>query len=439
MSKYTNRRVRAQDDKAGEAADQFREYLRQSIRDTLWELMQEEVEQLCGRRHERGRDAEHRRAGSERGVFYTEGGKQVIDRPRVRRQREDGNEEEVRLTSYAQARSRGNIEQEIYSRMSEGVSTRGCARLSGKTISASTASRLWVEGSIQKLEELRGRDLAKEEFIGLMVDGVFLGRELVVVVALGITCAGEKRMLDFTVGSTENYEVVKELIVRLRQRGFSVEDRRLLTILDGAKALRKAIKEFWPDAVVQNCLVHQERNLYRYLPKRDHPECRRLLRRLRLAQGPQAAREALAELRRFVAARNAAALASLDESGEELIALHLLDVPATLNTSLLSTNLIENAIHNYRRQTQRVTRWQPKTDQVDRWSATALLWVERGFNKIVGHADLPKLRAALTRPTAVCALAAGCVADSTLRVAVASATDALHPTGSDPLHLTSTP
>lgn len=418
MKKHTKQAIRTQDDKPGEAAEQFREYLRQSVRDTLWELMQEEVEQLCGRRHERGRDTEHRRAGSERGVFYTEGSKRAIDRPRVRRRREDGNEEEVRLESYAQARSSSNIEQEIFSRMSEGVSTRGCGRLSGQTISASTASRLWVEGSIQKLEELRGRDLAKEEFIGLMVDGVFLGRELVVVVALGITCAGEKRMLDFAVGSTENYEVVKELIVRLRQRGFAVEDRRLLAILDGADALRKAIKEFWPDAVIQSCLIHQERNLHRYLRKNDHSECSRLLRRLRLAQGPQAGREAYEELRRFLAVRNAAALASLEQAGEELIALHLLNVPATLNTSLLSTNLIENAIHNYRRQTRRVTRWQPQTDQVNRWTATALLWVEAGFNKIIGHADLPKLRAALARPQP--APAAGCVADSPLRVAVAS-------------------
>ncbi len=61
--------------------------------------------------------------------------------------------------------------------------------------------------------------------------------------------------------------------MRLRQRGFKVEDRRLLAILDGADALRKAIKEFWPDAVVQSCLIHKERNLHRYLRKSDHAEC----------------------------------------------------------------------------------------------------------------------------------------------------------------------
>lgn len=80
------------------------------------------------------------------------------------------------------------------------------------------------------------------------------------------------------------------------------------------------------------------------------------MKRLRLAEGSEAAMEALAELRKFLKARNAQALASLEESGERLIALQKLNVPATLNVSLLSTNLIENAIHNYRRQTSRVTR-----------------------------------------------------------------------------------
>jgi hypothetical protein len=139
-------------------------------------------------------------------------------------------------------------------------------------------------------------------------------------------------------------------------------------------------------------------NLHRYLRKADHSECSRLIQRLRQAQGPVAGREAYADLHRFLAARNAAAIASLEEAGEELICLHLLDVPATLNTSLLSTNMIENAILNYRRQTNRVTRWQSQTNQVDRWTASALLWVEQGFRKIKGCGDLHHLIAALAYP-----------------------------------------
>ena len=105
---------------------------------------------------------------------------------------------------------------------------------------------------------------------------------------------------------------------------------------------------------------------------------------------------------------------------ETALIISLGRLPATLNVSLLSTNLIENALHNYRRQTRRVTRWDPKSNQVERWSASALLWVERGFRKIKGYEDLPYLLSALARPTSPWAHAASCVAASPLRGAPAS-------------------
>ena len=112
-----------------------------------------------------------------------------------------------------------------------------------------------------------------------------------------------------------------------------------------------------------------------------------------------AGREALGHLRAFLRPLNAAATLSLDEAGEALIALHKLNVPATLNVSLLSTNAIENVMRNYRGQTARVARWRLETNQISRWTATALLHVERGFHRIKGYADLPKLVVALAQPS----------------------------------------
>jgi transposase-like protein len=218
----------------------------------------------------------------------------------------------------------------------------------------------------------------------------------VVVVALGITREGDKVVLDFEPGASESAPVVKALVARLQARGFGpIPGHRLLVVLDGSKPLEKAVLASWPESLIQRCVVHKERNLFGYLRKADHPESRRLWRRLRLAEGAQAGREALADLRAFVATRNAAALASLDEAAESLITLHLLNVPATLHLSLLSTNAIENVMRNDRGQTAKVTRWRAETDQISRWSATALLHVETGFHRIKGHADLPKLVNAL--------------------------------------------
>ena len=403
------------------AGSEFREFLREAIQEAMWNVMREEVESLCGSSHHPEAGAKYRRAGSEEGIMYFHGRKAGLKRPRVRARQADGREREVVLKSYEEARKKKNIEAEIMSFIEEGLSMRSAERVSGKAMSSSEISRMFIEQSSRRLEELRSRDLSEDEYYGMMIDGVFMSREQMVVVALGLRRDGSKQILDFQTGSTESYEVVKDLLSRLKARGFKVGGR-LYAVLDGAKALHKGVVEFWPDAVIQDCVIHKERNLYCYLRKTDHAECKRLMKRLRVAEGAVAAREALEEMRGFLKARNAQALASLEEAGERLIALQLLNVPATLNVSLLSTNLIENALLNYRRQTTRVTRWNPKSDQLERWSATALIWVERGFRKIKGHEDIGRLMEALKQPPSapLTRSAARCVPASPLRGAPAA-------------------
>ena len=96
---------------------------------------------------------------------------------------------------------------------------------------------------------------------------------------------------------------------------------------------------------------------------------------------------------------NAEAFQSLHEAGEDLLALHRLEVPSTLHVSLLSTNAIENSFLNTRRKLGRVTRFRQETDQASRWLSYALLQAEKGFHRIRGHGTLPSLIAALQRPT----------------------------------------
>lgn len=155
--------------------------------------------------------------------------------------------------------------------------------------------------------------------------------------------------------------------------------------------LRTATKEEFPNAVIQRRLVHKERNIRGKLSKRHWGELARLFKRLREVEGYQAASEALNELKTFLKPINMEAHKSLLEAGEELIALHQLNVPNTLHRSQLSTNAIENPILNTRRKAGRVTRFRAQTDQASRWLAYALLEPEKGFRKIGGHQDLRKL------------------------------------------------
>jgi putative transposase len=74
--------------------------------------------------------------------------------------------------------------------------------------------------------------------------------------------------------------------------------------------------------------------------------------------------------------------------------VHRLNVPATLNVTLLSTNVIRN----WREQTGNVKRWNVKGDMLSRWAASGLLWAESGFRRVRHHEDLPKFREALRGP-----------------------------------------
>ena len=105
----------------------------------------------------------------------------------------------------------------------------------------------------------------------------------------------------------------------------------------------------------------------------------------------------ISELKSFLKPINAEAYRSLNEAGENLLALHRLNVPNTLHRSLLSTNAIENSFLNTRRKIGRVTRFRAETDQASRWLSYALLEAEKGFRRIRGHADLQSFIAALSK------------------------------------------
>ena len=255
---------------------------------------------------------------------------------------------------------------------------------------------LWVKEGVKKIEELRGREISGESFFGLMLDGICLSRDFTAVVAIGMTCDGRKLVLDFQIGSSENREVCDDLLGRLARRGFKPV-ARLFSVLDGSDALKGSILAHYPDAVTQRCLIHKEKNIRGYLPRRHHGELFGYFKRLRNAQGAEAGREIYKELREFLASKNLNALASLDEAGEDIIALHLIDAPSTLNVSLLSTNFIENSFRNVRAKIGRVKRW-ADTAQAERWLSYGLLEAELGFRRMKGWKDIPKLVENLRKP-----------------------------------------
>jgi putative transposase len=381
---------------SSEAGAIFREFLRGKVRESLVNIMAEEVGELCGPKHRPASDAECRRAGSAKGAVLHEGRREELVRPRVRRTKGDGKTEEVRLATYESAKEPGQLDGMLVAALMSGTSGREMQQVhrSSPKTSKSSVSRLWAKEGAKLVAQLRQRDIASQDWLVLMLDGIRLSKDQLAVVALGVTADGEKHILDFELGSSENFEVCRDLVSRLVFRGFEPK-HGLLAVLDGADALRKAVLTFFDDAVIQRCVIHKERNIRGRLSKRHWGELTRLFKRLREVEGEAAGREAYRDIEEFLEGKNASALESLREAGDEVIALHRLGIPSTLHVSLLSTNLIENSFRNTRRKLGRVTRFRAETGQASRWTAFSLLEAERGFHRIKHWRDLTHLAQAL--------------------------------------------
>jgi putative transposase len=375
-----------------EARSLFQDLMRTSARLALLQLMEEEVNQLCGAKYSRQNpESACRRAGSEKGIAYINGTREDVIRPRVR----DG-EGEVKLTSYETARDQSLLFDQVVEAVAAGMPVRGVEDCHGGAVKRTQASQMWVQRSAEVFEEFRSRSLAGEDWLALQLDGVFI-RDQCIIIALGVTADGRKMALDFEVGASESFESARLLCERLVGREFRPgAGRRLLVVRDGSKALAKAVRRIWPDAVQQECLVHLERQTLDKLPKRAREDAARLFRRLRMAQGAVAGEEAFDTLLVYLEERNGEAADCLRTRRDHLLAFHRLDVSSSLNGTFTNTNHIENLIRNWRHETNRVKRWDPKTGQLSRWTAVGLMEAEKGFRRVRGHGDLPGLLEALS-------------------------------------------
>src|SRR5438093_7936875 len=184
----------------------------------------------------------------------------------------------------------------------------------------------------------------------MMIDGIEL-KERMMIVALGITTEGVKIPLGLWEGSTENATVATALLADLVERGLDPE-QGLLFVIDGAKALRKAIRNVFGEAPVQRCLRHKERNVTDHLPERDRPIVKQRLRRAWALDDHGRALDQLRQLAGELDRSYPGAAGSLREGMEETLTLARLGVTGSVKRTLESTNPRESMLELVRR-TQR--------------------------------------------------------------------------------------
>ena len=251
----------------------------------LRELLGEEVCEVVGPKGKWNPERTAIRHGHEDGEVTLGGRRVAVRRPRVRTA--DG-ESEVPLQTYDHFADRDQLEEVVLERMLAGVSTRQYRRAQepvgpqveadARSTSKSAVSRAFVQRTRDQLWKLMNRPLADLRLAVIMLDGIDL-HGYTNIVALGITTEGEKLALGLWDGSTENATVASALLADLVDRGLDVE-QGLLFVIDGSKALRKAIRQvFGNDVPVQRCTQHKERNVLDHLPERDRQPVKARLRR----------------------------------------------------------------------------------------------------------------------------------------------------------------
>jgi putative transposase len=360
-------------------------------------LLEDEVDQRCGSRYQRVPERTVTRYGHQRGVATIAGQKLPLRRPRVRFTRQCG---EAELDTYALLQSPDAMPQSVLKRLVRGVSCRdyeGVVDLAreGFGVRKSSVSRSFVKASAEEVRQLSERRFDGVRFPVIYIDGVPYAGEMMVC-ALGIAEDGTKHILGLRQGATENAEVCVSLLEELCDRGVAT-DRPTLFVLDGAKALRAAVKRVWGRlAAIQRCQAHKKRNVRAHLPQKHWQELSRQMSLAYHATDYNAALRRLKLTARWLDRISPDAAASLREGMEETLTVVRLGAPELLRKTLATTNPIESAFSVAQNVTARVKRWRDG-DMRQRWCTAGLLRAESKFRRIKGHRHMPQLLKALDR------------------------------------------
>jgi transposase-like protein len=366
-------------------------------------IMEEDVTAVCGPkgRHDPERTAV--RHGHGAGSVSLGGRRVPVIRPRMRAVDGSG---ELAVPAYELFSQTEVLGRMAMDRMLAGLSTRryrvGLESVGTRTEQAATGtsrsavSRRFVAATESALTDLLAADLSGLDLVALMVDGVHFG-EHTCVVALGIGIEGTKYPLSLAEGSTENTTLVTELIVGLRERGLDVT-RPILVVIDGSKALRRAVLDVFDRPVIGRCQLHKIRNVQDRLPEKLRSVVTSRMRRAYHAESALAAEAELTALAAELDRTHPGAAASLREGMTETLTVLRLGVPPTLARTLRSTNAIESMISICRDHASNVTRWRDGTMAL-RWCAAGMIEAGKQFRRVNGHLHLRSLRDTLERVT----------------------------------------
>ena len=209
-------------------------------------------------------------------------------------------------------------------------------------LSPSSISRL-TEKWREEHRAFKQRRLEFVRYAYLFADGVHVkvrlgeDKRLCLLVIIGVREVGGKELLAVEDGYRESTDSWAEVLRDLKGRG--INEPKLVTG-DGALGLWAALADVFPGAREQRCWVHKTANVLDALPKRVHPQAKRMLHEITDAPTRKDDRAAIDSFLAEFEPKWPKAAEKLTKDRQELLAFY--DFPAEHWRHLRTTNPIES-------------------------------------------------------------------------------------------------
>jgi putative transposase len=191
-----------------------------------------------------------------------------------------------------------------------------------------------------------------------------------VVIGIGVRESGEREVVGFAVGASEEQAFWLEFLRSLLSRGLHGVQ---LVISDAHEGLKAAIGQVFSGATWQRCRVHCLRNLLAHVPQGDKAMVAAAVRTIFAQPNRQAAGQQLQEVVQALQARWPQAAKVLVEAEEDVLAY--MAFPREHWTRIFSTNVLERLNREVKRRTEVVGVF-PDTSSVIRLVGAVLLEID---------------------------------------------------------------
>ena len=337
-----------------EIKSQLGDMVRKSVEDTLNTMLDAEADQITqAHKYERTDTRQDTRAGHYTRKLMTKAGQVELKVPKLRKLPF----ETAIIERYK--RREESVEEALIEMYLAGVSVRRVEGISealwGARVSSGTISNLNQKVYAQ-IEVWRNRPL-EVMYPYVYLDGIYLKKNwggtienIAVLVALGVNEAGNREIIGAAEGGKEDKGSWLNFLRSLKERG--LKGVRLM-VGDKCLGLIEAIKEVYPEAAYQRCMVHFMRNILTGVPRTRSKEVAAKLKAIFAQEDRPACEAKAADVVRFLWENKMRAAANTLENGISE-ALAYTAFPREHWLKIRSNNGIERINREIRRRTNSV-------------------------------------------------------------------------------------